>query len=165
MTSEVKLETPFPRMLGDRNTVEAFPNAFLGVCVGAEKYSAMPNLKRGRKFDWLYETWCQLGSFGAIVEMLGQPVPKTFGSLFLKTHNHDERAALVCLLTAASVALGMYTAIGEPEGGYLFLPRWTFWSEWARVEVDTQRRADRSIEVWIDGRVFRAGETLPCEAA
>lgn len=160
VTSEARLETPFPRMRGDQNMVEAFPNAFLGVCVGAEKYSAMPKLKRGRKFDWLYDTWCELGSFEAIVEMLGESIPKALGPRCLETRNHDERAALVCLLTAAAVALGTYTAIGEPEGGYLFLPPWTFWSEWARGEVATQRLADPSIEVWIDGRIFRAGETM-----
>ena len=30
-----------------RNIVEAFPNAFLGVCVSAERYASMPNLRRG----------------------------------------------------------------------------------------------------------------------
>jgi hypothetical protein len=137
---------------------------FIGVCVGIEKYSVMPKLERGRKFDWLYDTWCQAGSFEAIVEMHGYPIPNALGLRCLETRNHDERAALVCLLTAVAVALGKYTAVGEAEGGYLFLPPWTVWSNWAREEVGAQRLADPSIEVWIDGRILRAGEAMPYTA-
>ncbi|MGB8628891.1 MAG: hypothetical protein WCD69_05805 [Xanthobacteraceae bacterium] len=37
--------------------IEAFPNAFLGVCLADDVFALMPSLQRGKKFDWLYEQW------------------------------------------------------------------------------------------------------------
>ena len=55
--------------------------------------------------------------------------------------DHEERAALVCLLTAASVAAGRYTAVGDDEGGYFFLPPFALWGEWARHEMEMAKKA------------------------
>jgi hypothetical protein len=65
----------------------------------------------------------------------------------------DQRAALVCLLTAAAVAVGRYTAVGDPVGGYFFLPPWSRWANWAQDGVERLRR-ELEVEVWIDGRRF-----------
>jgi hypothetical protein len=35
--------------------VEAFPNAFLAVLIPEVELLSAPKLKRGRRFDWLYE--------------------------------------------------------------------------------------------------------------
>lgn len=35
--------------------VEAFPNAFLAVLLSEEEFLSSPKLKRGRRFDWLYD--------------------------------------------------------------------------------------------------------------
>ena len=35
--------------------MEAFPNAFLGVLTSEVELLSAPKLKRGRRFDWLYE--------------------------------------------------------------------------------------------------------------
>lgn len=150
-----------PLVLSPRNIVEAFPNAFLGVCVSNEQYTGMPSLRRGRKFDWLYDEWCRTGGFRLLARALVAVLPEPFALHCERNRDHEERAALVCLGTAASVAAGSYTAVGEPAGGYFFLPPWPLWADWARRELDAQRRTDTSISVWIDGVAFSAAKALP----
>jgi hypothetical protein len=41
------------------------------------------------------------------------------------------QAALICLLTAALADKGTAAIIGEPEGGWFWLPPWTLWQPWA----------------------------------
>jgi hypothetical protein len=155
------IATLVPLVLGPRNIVEAFPNAFLGVCISAERYAEMPRLRRGHKFDWLYGEWCQAGSFRLLIEELASVLPELFAPQCENNPDHEERAALVCLATAASVAAGRYTAVGEPIGGYFFLPPWPLWADWSRRELDKQRHLDAQISVWIDGVAFSAGKALP----
>lgn len=95
------------------------------------------------------------------MEELASVLPELFASQCEKNRDHEERAALVCLATAASVAAGRYTAVGDPIGGYFFLPPWSLWADWARKETDKQRHLDAQISGWIDGTSFGAGEALP----
>jgi hypothetical protein len=44
----------FPRVDGC-NGIEAFPNAYLGVCLPLEAHPSAPRFRRGKKFDWLYD--------------------------------------------------------------------------------------------------------------
>ena len=41
--------------------VEAFPNAFLALCLPDEFHANRPKMGRGEKFDWLFETWRNVG--------------------------------------------------------------------------------------------------------
>jgi hypothetical protein len=41
--------------------------------------------------------------------------------------DHELRAALICLLTAALAAKGTAAIIGEAEGGWFWLPPWSLW--------------------------------------
>jgi hypothetical protein len=45
--------------------------------------------------------------------------------------DHELRAALICLLTAALAAQGTAAIIGEPSGGWFWLPPWSLWQQWA----------------------------------
>jgi hypothetical protein len=65
------------------------------------------------------------------------------------------------VLTAACVAVGRYTAIGDQHGGYFFLPPWNAWAAWAQNEIEVQRHRIDSIDVWVNGRRFNHGEALP----
>ena len=101
--------------------METFPNTFLGVCLSDQSYREMPRpLRRGRKFDWLYDQWV---SIPALVASL--PLPdgsEQLPHLVACTKNHDERAALVCLLAALLVAQGAFTAVVRRcSGGLVFL--------------------------------------------
>jgi hypothetical protein len=116
--------------------VEAFPNTFLGVCVPETAFMQMPVLRRGRKFDWLYDTWLQLNTFATLYSQVTDVLPESFVEKCAQTGDHEKRAALICLATAACVASGEYTAVGEPAGGYFFLPPRHLWSDWAKHELD-----------------------------
>jgi hypothetical protein len=73
--------------------VEAFPNAFLGVLTSEVELLSAPKLKRGRRFDWLYE---QITTTGRL-EMPDE--------LWLRLRTEKDRdllEALICLLTASS---------------------------------------------------------------
>jgi hypothetical protein len=155
------LAKPMPQMLHSLNIVEAFPNAFLGLCVSDEQYSNMPILRRGRKFDWLYDEWCKTGRFHTLFKEVSSIPMESFALICGTNRDHEERAALICLATAAAVATGRYTAVGEPTAGYFFLPPWFLWADWARTELNFQRRAETSLEVWIDGVRFSNEMRLP----
>ena len=46
--------------------------------------------------------------------------------------DHELRAALICLLTAALAARGNPTIIGDLTGGWFWLPPWSVWQPWAK---------------------------------
>ena len=153
------LDCTFPHVMKGINIVEAFPNAFLGVLLADSCFQTMKQLKRGRKFDWLYHECRKAGVFRSLVDTLGA------GNLSAATieanEDHEERAALVCLLTAAAVSVGRYTAVGEEGGGYFFLPPLALWAEWARCEIELQRERDPMAKVWANGKCYGVGEQLP----
>jgi hypothetical protein len=129
----VEASPAFPRARPGSGIVEAFPNAFLGVCLDDQCYGAMPPLKRGRKFDWLYSQWV----WHELVERL--PLPGDLEELprrFARTSDHEERAALVCALTGLLTACGTFTAVGDETGGWFFLPPWETWQSWARDAIE-----------------------------
>ena len=123
-----------PSMLFGANIVEAFPNAFLGVVVPEEDFLGIPKIKRGGKFDWLYDRWIAHGLFASIIA--AADLPNDVGRRCETERDHDIRAALVCLLTAALVHTGNYATIGDETGGYFFLPPFDLWMPWARDEID-----------------------------
>ena len=47
--------------------VEAFPNAFIGVLMPEEELLCAPRLKRGRRFDWLYERMVTSGRLESVL--------------------------------------------------------------------------------------------------
>jgi hypothetical protein len=153
------VSSPFPRVLPPANVVEAFPNAYLGVALDDGCYEEMPRLRRGRKFDWLYDQWCASNLFVDVSHTIG--VPEAVPQACRCNRDHEERAALVCLLTAASVFSGRYVAIGDAVGGYLFLPPWSHWADWARASINQNRRRYACCDTWISGRLLTANDELP----
>jgi hypothetical protein len=123
----------FPKVL-DGAIVEAFPNAFLGVCLTEEVYGSIPTLGRGKKFDWLYERWMGLGQV-QLLKSLTTDEQSFFQGYLEKTHDHEKRAAIVCVLTALLTTRGDYTAIGEERGGWFFLPPIENWAPWAKDAI------------------------------
>lgn len=151
----------FPRIFGQRNIVEAFPNAFLGVSLPAQVFDVAP--ARGEKFDWLYDRWLAQAIPSQLQALLHWDRPQFWREVQTNGH-HDERAALICALTGVCAARGSYVAVGEPVGGYFFLPPWSTWASWARGAVDAgrvDRRLPRPVEVWIDGRRYAQHDELP----
>ena len=130
--------------------VEAFPNAYLGVLLPEREFFNAARLKRGGKFDWLYERCLAASVFPRLLDATGVTSSKHLLDRLRDTCNHDERAALICLLTAAAVQAGKDTAIGDPSAGYFFLPEWSCWQKWA-IEGVRNSPAIRTLELWING--------------
>ena len=105
-----------------RNRMPAtFPNAFLGVTLGNDDYRCLPQLQRGKKFDRLYEVARDRSVFRGLCGLLSWNDGK-FWQALETNDQHDERAALICALTAVCSYRGRYVAVGDPVGGYFFLP-------------------------------------------
>ena len=120
-------------------------------------------LKRGDKFDWLYETWRTQHGPEALQRVVEWRRP-VFWDAVSTNEQHDERAALVCAMTAICVLRGCYVAVGDEQGGYFFLPPWQLWQAWARDCLDTNRKDSRlsqMVTVWIDGVAHARDQPLP----
>lgn len=151
--SDADTATQFPRVRTGKNIVEAFPNAFLGVMIPEPRYEAMPALRRGReKFDWLYDQWCENSGSGDLMAGLG--FDNAFQRRCRDCRDREERAALVCLITAGAAFHGTYTAVGDPQGGYFFLPSLHFWADWAQDEIHKQRKRLDGLEIWWNGQRY-----------
>jgi hypothetical protein len=103
--------------------VEAFPNAFLGVLMPEFELLAAPKFERGRRFDWLYERMVTSGRLKSLLSESIDLPGVAWASLQSET-NHELRAALICLVTAAIAAKGTAAIIGETQGGWFCLPPW-----------------------------------------
>lgn len=110
----------FPRVRQGA-VIEAFPNAFLGVCLTDEVYATTLTLGRGKKFGWLYGKWREQN---LITRLPGLTLTerRLFQDRFDKTTHHEHQAALICVLTALLTARNHFTAVGDVEGGWFFLP-------------------------------------------
>jgi hypothetical protein len=95
--------------------VEAFPNAFLGVLMPEFELLAAPKFKRGRRFDWLYDQMVTTGRLESLSRNLD--LPDVVWNRLRSETNHELRAALICLLTAALAEKGTAAIIGEAEEG------------------------------------------------
>jgi predicted nuclease with RNAse H fold len=126
---------PLHRVWPEAPIVEAFPNAFLGVVLPDDDYLAATKIKRGGKFDWLYDRWIDRGLFPCIVA--AAHLPDEIAARCETEKDHDIRAALVCLLTAAFAANCTAVAIGQDIDGYFFLPPMELWATWAKDSLNT----------------------------
>jgi len=94
-----------------------------------EELFAVTPPTRGKRSDWLYDQALKIGALRVAWRYLGWD---DAAALFEAETDHDKRAALVCLLTAGFAHAGSATVVGEPGGGWIWLPPATLWAEWAR---------------------------------
>lgn len=105
--------------------VEAFPTTFLGVMV--EEPEALKS--SGKRSDWYFAHLASEGALDRILEGL-LPGRKAAQSL-AAVKDHDERAALICALTALCVVAEDYTAVGDDQNGWIILPSRSQFADWA----------------------------------
>ena len=100
--------------------VEAFPSQFLAALVDE---SGLPAIHRDAS-DRYWDCCLAAGHLKRLIDawLPGRVVP----DLCVFT-NHDDRAAIVCALTALAVAHGDAVAVGDAEDGDIILPPRRFW--------------------------------------
>lgn len=105
--------------------VEAFPSSFLGVML--ERPSDL-TVSRGDRSDAFFQ---HLAAVGVLQDFAHHLLPGRHARhSWTDVTNHDDRAALVCALTALAVAQGDYTAVGDDDG-WIILPPRSFVRSWA----------------------------------
>lgn len=116
--------------------VEAFPSAFLGVMI---KNPAHLSARRGDRSDTFFQHLISTGILRALIEhcLPGRRLTIDLTSVV----NHDDRAAFICALSALSVAIGDFVAVGDDNGWIILPPRqfiqstqWTLLNDNAREE-------------------------------
>jgi hypothetical protein len=80
----------------------------------------------------------QMVTTGRLESILSQKLtmPDYFWLRLRAEGDHELRAALICLLTAALAAQGTAAIIGESSGGWFWLPPWSLWELWARQGLE-----------------------------
>jgi hypothetical protein len=91
---------------------------------------AAPRFKRGHRFDWLYDQMVATGRLGSLLSK-DLDLPDEVWQRLRSETDHELRAALICLMTAALAEKGTAAIIGEAEGGWFWLPPWSLWEPWA----------------------------------
>ena len=121
--------------IDQRAVVEAFPSSFLGVMI--DEPSALATRRHNRS-DRFFLRWCERRTFDRLVDHLlpGRGLARTPTDLT----DHDERAALVCALTALCVAADDYTAVGDDDG-WIILPPYALLQPWAREDLEANAAA------------------------
>jgi predicted nuclease with RNAse H fold len=128
---------PFgPNVLATAPIVEAFPNTFMGVLLPEDCFAGWSKALRQPKSDWLYEQIASAGLFRKLLSRL-DPITPSVVQRFEEAQHHDERAALICLLTAMFAHAGEAVVVGDSDGGWFWLPPETLWAAWASAALKT----------------------------
>lgn len=102
---------------------EAFPTTFLGVMIDSQ-----PPRKKKRSDDYFE----YLVGNGKLDDFLTGLLPgRNICNSLCEVRNHDDRAALVCAITALCVTAQSYTAVGDNEDGWIILPPKAWFADWA----------------------------------
>lgn len=106
--------------------VEAFPGAALGLLIDEP---GKLEVRRGNRSDVFYAHLAEARRLDGWLSHLlpARRVTSPFGAV----RDHDERAALVCALTALGLAAGAYTAVGDDADGWIILPPRVLLADWA----------------------------------
>ncbi|MEO8340640.1 MAG: hypothetical protein ABI604_13140 [Nitrospirota bacterium] len=102
--------------------VEAFPNLFLAALIPESK---IPELRRDAS-----DRYWELALPTALPDLCSRLLPqRTLVHDLSMIANHDERACIVCALTALSVATASHIAVGAESDGDIILPPLDIWGE------------------------------------
>jgi hypothetical protein len=124
-----------PCVFPTKPIIEAFPNAFMGVLLPAESFAGWSKALGKTKSDWLFETAAELGVFRKLsskLDLAWARIRKNFED----AKDHDERAALICLLTAMLAWSRDAVIVGDHDGGWFWLPPKSLWDPWASAALE-----------------------------
>jgi hypothetical protein len=122
--------------------VEAFPSSYLGLMIDDPESLGAVRKNRSDKF---FEA---LGNDGTLLKLLNHLLPhrRTISDLD-KVKNHDDRASLVCAISALGFAIGKYCAVGD-ENGWIILPPSDFIRQWAH-DLLRENEIDDLVSGWV----------------
>ena len=105
-----------------RAVVEAFPNLYLAALVPEPELPALKRNATDRYWQVLVDRSDRLTS------VLERALPgKRPGIDLAAVRDHEQRAGVVCAMTALAVAAGRYVAVGDPADGDIILPARSEW--------------------------------------
>jgi hypothetical protein len=122
--------------IDQKAVVEAFPSSFLGMMIEDPKQVAA---RRGDRSDTFFKHLATTGVLQALIQHLlpGRCLASNPNTVV----NHDDRAALICAISALSVAAADFVAVGDDDGWIILPPRkfiqslqWLLLSDNARAE-------------------------------
>lgn len=118
--------------IDDSAVAEAFPSAFLGLMI--EDPAAL-SARRGDRSDVFFR---HLAESGGLDALLRHCLPgRSPSAAFSGVAHHDDRAALVCALTALCLARGDFVAVGDDDGWIILPPRRLIRpAQWALLEAN-----------------------------
>jgi hypothetical protein len=111
--------------IAERSVLEAFPSSYLGLMIADPESLGAVRRNRSDKF---FEA---LSDDGTLISLLSHLLPRRRVTRNLGgVKNHDDRASLVCAISALGFAVGKYCAVGG-ENGWIILPPQVFIQQWA----------------------------------
>jgi predicted RNase H-like nuclease len=137
--------------------VEAFPTSFLGLLIDDPKSLSA---RRGDRSDSFF---IHLAENGLLISLIKHHLPGRHLAQPLSTiTHHDDRAAVVCALTALAVAAGDYVVVGDDDDGWIVLPPRSLIRQWA-WKLLQQNAQQRGLEWRPEGRHPIASERVAAE--
>ena len=116
-----------------RALFEAFPTSFLGLML--ENAEKGPRQQRSDRY------YLALLANGTLERLLAHHLPgRQLSGDLEAVRNHDERAALICAISALGVARQDYVSVGDADG-WIILPPRAFIADWAQPLVDSWNQA------------------------
>lgn len=121
--------------------VEAFPSSYLGLMISDPVSIGAIRKNRSDKF---FEALSSDGTFLRLLAYLlpGRKILRNFGDV----KNHDDRASLVCAMSALGVAIGKYCGVGD-NNGWIILPPRIFIQQWAH-DLFLENETDNFVSGW-----------------
>jgi len=162
-----------PQVVPGKNMIETFPNLVLGMLPDENDYGQLPPQRAGGgrdKFDRLYDYVFGVADhrFVKKLQAASRVTEHRIWTELEKERDHEKRAALICGLIGILVANGCYTAIGEKQTGYFFLPPRECWGDWVKEALNDNlkkyfKKNSRKICYWKNGKLEKELHQNDCE--
>lgn len=132
--------------IDDKAIVEAFPSSFLGMMIAEP---SRLTARRGDRSDMFFQ---HLVSEGVLSSLVSHCLPgRRLTQELAQVINHDDRAALVCALSALCVAQGDFVAVGDSDGWIILPPRQFIQpAQWALLQQNANEVSDTALHISVN---------------
>lgn len=136
--------------IDDKALVEAFPSSFLGMMIADPTDLSA---RRGNRSDRFFQ---HLVTAGVLSALIGHCLPgRTLTQDLATVVNHDDRAALICALSALCVAKGDFVAVGDDDGWIILPPRSFIQpAQWSLLEANAAEEPGAALNVAVPEEII-----------